>query len=344
MKYILVLATLFCLIALPAVLFHGCKKKDSFVTTPLQFTVPPGFPQPVYNFGAAPITEEGFALGRKLFHEGRLSIDGNYPCSSCHQQIAGFTTKEHDLGHGYNNSHTTRNPVGLTNLAWFNAYYWDGSATSLENIAQDHITSPTEMAQSIEAGIAKIKGDTAYRRLFREAFGDENMTPSRILQSLSQFVISLVSADSKYDKVKRGVSSFTAEEERGYAVFQQHCNSCHTEPLFTDHSYRNIGLPLNPQLQDVGRMRVTGKPADSLKFRVPSLRNVSVTSYYTHDGRFSTMRSMINHYRTGLVQSPTLDPALVSGLPLSNTETDEVLAFLRTLTDSAYLLSPRYKQ
>ena len=343
MKYFLVLVTLFCFVALPAALFNGCKKRDRFYATPLNFSVPQGFPQPAYNFRSNPTTEEGFVLGRKLFYEGRLSIDGNFPCSSCHQQIAGFTTKDHDLGHGYNNSHTTRNPVGLANLAWFTAYYQDGATASLEKIAQDHITSPTEMAQSLEAGVAKLKGDTTYRRLFREAFGDENITSARILQSLAQFVVNLVSADSKYDKVKRGTASFTTQEQRGYAVFQQHCNSCHTEPLFTDLTYRNIGLPLSPQLQDYGRMRVTGSPADSLKFRVPSLRNVFVTSHYTHDGSIGTVRGMVNHYRSGIVQSATLDPSLRGGLPLSNAETDDVLAFLRTLTDSSYLLSPRFR-
>lgn len=343
MKYILVLVTIFFSLLLPAILFHGCKKKDTHHTTPLALAVPPGFPQPLYNFSAAPTTEEGFTLGRKLFYEGRLSIDGNYPCSSCHQQIAGFTTKDHDLGHGYNNSHTTRNPVGLANLAWFSAYYQDGSTTSFEKIAQDHMASPTEMAQAVEAGAAKLKGDTAYRRLFREAYGDEAITSARILQSLSQFVVHMVSANSKYDKVKRGLDQYTPQEARGYAVFQQHCNSCHTEPLFTDHSYRNIGLPLSPGLQDYGRMRVTGNSADSLKFRVPSLRNVSVTGNYTHDGRLGTMRSMVNHYRTGVVRSATLDPSLTSGLPLSNGDTDDVLAFLRTLTDSSYLLSRRFR-
>jgi len=282
------------------------------------------------------------ALGRKLFYEGRLSIDGNFPCASCHQQQAAFTLQNHDLGHGYNGSHTRRNPTALANLAWFTEYYHNGSEKSLEKISFDHITSPTEMAETMEGVVAKLSPDTTYKRLFSAAFGDSRVTGNRILSSLSQFVLTLISANARYDKVQRNETTFTAEEQRGHALFTSTCASCHTPPLFTNFTYRNIGLPLNPFLKDLGRMEVTGNSADSLKFRVPSLRNVSVTGTYAHDGRMISVKSMINHYRSGVTQSATLDPLLKNGISLTEAQVDDLAAFLKTLTDSGYLTNPNF--
>ncbi len=342
MKYFLTLITLLaCCITIP-LLFDGCKKKDRFYGTPLPFPRPAGFPQPGYKFISHPATKEGFELGRKLFYEGRLSLDGNFPCSSCHQQAAAFTTKDHDLGHGYNNAHTRRNPLSLSNLAWFNAYNFDGSAETLEQVALGHIASPMEMAETMDAVVAKLARDTAYQRSFQAAYGGRAVTADRILDALSQFVINLVSANSKYDQVKAGKLTFNSQEQKGYEVFTRNCSACHTEPLFTDGSYRNTGLPLDAFLQDFGRSAVTGIKGDSLKFRVPSLRNIQVNGQYGHDGRFGSVRAAINHYRTGVVQSSTLDPLLKNGIPLNNAEVDELLVFLRTLTDSSFLTNPRF--
>ena len=153
-----------------------------------------------------------------------------------------------------------------------------------------------------------------------------------------------MSVNSKYDKVKRGETSFTAEEQQGYTVFTSHCSSCHREPLFTDFSFRNIGLEVDPGLRDHGRMRVTGLSGDSLKFRVPSLRNLEFTSYYFHDGRVSLPRHAIQHYRFGINAGPTLDPLLTNGINLTNTEENQLVAFLRTLSDSGFLKDARYRE
>ena len=324
-------------------LMNGCRKND-FQPTPLNFATPAGFPQPRYNFSQYPLTEEGFQLGKKLFYDGRLSKDGRFPCASCHQPMAAFTTFEHDRSHGYNNSHTLRNSPGLFNVAWLPEYNQDGSGQTLEEIYRRHITDPTEMAETIAAVLKKLEADNAYKRLFKAAFGDEKVTEERLYKALSQFVLNLVSANSKYDKVKRGEASFTAQEQQGYTLFQTKCATCHTEPLFTDFSYRNNGLEPDPALNDRGRMRVTGNAADDLKFRVPTLRNAELTSYYGHDGRQSFFRMMIRHYRTGITQSPTLDPLLATGIPMSDAEEDALVAFVRTLSDSAFLNNPRFRE
>jgi cytochrome c peroxidase len=346
LKSFIVIAILLVFIIGGSVLLNSCRKSDRPFAgaTPITLPIPQGFPQPVYNFQNNPLTEESFLLGRKLFYDGRLSIDGNFPCASCHQQVAAFTTFEHDRSHGYNHSHTLRNAPGLANLAWYPVYKWDGSATTIESISLAHITAPNEMAETMDNVINKLKNDTAYQRLFRAAYLSEQITSDRILKALTQFVLNLVSANSKYDKVKKGEASFTPEEQSGYAVFQAKCATCHTEPLFTDFSFRNVGLEVDENLQDYGRMRVTGNGADSLKFRVPSLRNVNMTSYYTHDGRYSVMRMMVQHYRFGINQSATLDPLLTNGISLTDAQENDIIAFLRTLSDSSYINNPRFRE
>lgn len=339
------IVVLLLFIATGAMLANGCSKNPVTPMPPEKvFVVPPGFPQPRQVSSNGPLTEEAFVLGRKLFHDGRLSKDGNFPCSSCHQQVAGFTTYEHDRSHGYNNSHTLRNAPGLHNLAWAPEFNQDGSGRSLPDVARAHITNPSEMAETIPSVLEKLRADTAYRRLFKAAYGTEAVNEQRLLNALSQYVLNLVSANAKYDRVKRGEAQFSSQEAAGYAVFQAKCASCHTEPLFTDFSYRNIGLALDPHLQDYGRMRVTGKATDSLKFRVPSLRNVAATAHYIHDGRISMMAVVVEHYRKGVIPGPTLDPQLAGGIPLSDTEAFNVVQFLYTLTDSAFLANRRFME
>jgi cytochrome c peroxidase len=153
---------------------------------------------------------------------------------------------------------------------------------------------------------------------------------------------SIVSSNSKYDKVKKGEASFTFNEQEGYKVFQANCTSCHTEPLFTDNSFRNTGIPVNPTIKDYGRMRITNKKEDSLKFKVPSLRNIYLSFPYGHDGRFVSIGQMLDHYTNGVQNSPTLDPFLKTKLNLSFNDKYYLVAFLGTLTDSILLNDKRF--
>src|ERR1043165_6622493 len=304
--------------------------------------IPDSFPPPEYKFEDNPLTKKGFELGRKLFYDGRLSIDGNFPCSSCHQQIAGFGTYEHDRSHGYGNSHTLRNAPVLFNLAWQKYLHWDGAFNSLIEEAAQPITTHTEMAESFQGVIDKLQNDEIYRKMFKEVFYSPVIRPEYILKALAQFTGYMTSANSKYDLYKKGTVTFTASELSGYQVFQAKCATCHPEPLFTDYSFRNIGLPVDPLLNDYGRMRVTGKSEDSLKFKVPTLRNVYISSNYMHDGRFNTLGQCLNHLAMGVQQSATLDPSLTGGIPLSNAESTNLVVFLRTLTDSTFITDPRF--
>lgn len=329
---------LFCLFIVIGASFTSI----TFKTTPIQFIIPKGWPQPVYDFKNNPLTQEGFELGRKLFYDGRLSKDGNFPCASCHQQFGAFSTYDHPLSHGYNNALTTRNAPALQNLAWQKEFMWDGGINHLDMQPLSPLTNENEMAETIENVINKLRSDDAYKKMFSAAFGDQLINTQRIMKALSQFMLLLVSSNSKYDKVMRGEAFFILPEQLGYDIFKKKCISCHAEPLFTDYSYRNTGLPLDNVLKDLGRMKITNSEKDSLKFRVPSLRNVAVTFPYGHDGRFFSLMNVFEHYRKNMVVTAATDSLLRNKMPLSNFEIGQLTAFLYTLTDSSFLKDKRF--
>ncbi|MBI3137066.1 MAG: cytochrome-c peroxidase [Sphingobacteriales bacterium] len=306
--------------------------------------IPEGFPQPVYTFNDNPLSREGFELGRKLFYDPRLSADNLHPCSSCHQQSGGFGTFEHDRSHGVFDSHTLRNAPVLFNLAWTTSFHWDGEFSSLSEEAAHPLTGSHEMGETYQNIISKLEADPAYRDQFRKVFRYPFIRPEFINKALAQFTGSITSAEAKYDKYKKGMAAFTPQEENGYQLYKTNCAGCHPEPLFTDYSYRNIGLPIDNNLNDYGRMRVTGKSADSLKFKVPTLRNTYISSNYMHDGRFNTLQQCINHYRNNVQQSPSLDPLLINGITLTPAQSANLVVFLRTLTDSSLLRNTRFSK
>ena len=317
---------------------------DKNLTTPIPFIIPKGFPEPQYKFKNNTLTKEGFELGRKLFYDGRLSQDGNFPCASCHQQFAAFSTFEHRLSHGFNNQFSFRNAPGLFNVAWQKELHWDGGINHIEVQPLAPITDPHEMANNLDTIILKLKKDIQYKKMFAAAFGDATINSQRILKALAQFTASLISANSKYDKVKRGEAIFNQYEKTGYQIFLQKCASCHKEPLFTDLSYRNTGMAVDSTLMDYGRMRITGKKEDSLKFKVPSLRNVYLTSPYGHDGRFSTITDVLDHYISGVEKSNTLDSLLKNGIPLTDNDKFYLINFLGTLTDTSFVNDKRFSE
>lgn len=341
--------TILCVLITTGIfIIDACKKADvkkPFNPTYIKLQIPTGWPQPAFDIYANnPLTEEGFQLGKKLFYDGRLSKDGNFPCASCHQQFAAFATYDHDFSHGFNNAFTTRNAPATFNLAWMPLLHWDGGINHIEVQPLAPITNPVEMAESIDSVLIKLRKDATYKTMFAAAFGDEEINSQRMLKALAQYTGSLISANSKYDKVQRGETSFTPLEQSGYNTFKAKCESCHKEPLFTDNSFRNTGLATN-SLNDIGRMRITGNRNDSLKFKVPTLRNVDLTFPYMHDGRLYTLSQVIDHYRSGIITTqPTLDPLLTGGIQLTNTEKTNLIYFLQTLTDTAFTRNPRFAQ
>jgi cytochrome c peroxidase len=205
------------------------------------------------------------------------------------------------------------------------------------------ITNPIEMGETIDNVLNKLRADTAYPKLFTKAFGSNEINSQKTLKALSQFMGSIVSYNSKYDKVKRGETTFTLTEQNGYAVYQTKCASCHPEPLFTDNTLRNNGLPVNTMINDYGAFRITGNATDSFKFKVPSLRNIGVSLPYMHDGRFNSVGSVIDHYRTGIVTTQTtVDPLLKNRLTITNQEKNDLIYFLFALTDTSFIKDSRF--
>jgi cytochrome c peroxidase len=335
------------MLAAGSFIIDSCKKNDkSGIQSPsiLNIEVPANFPAPNDLFKDNPLTNEGFELGRKLFYDGRLAKDGVASCASCHQQFAAFSTFDHAFSHGIDNQFTTRNAPGIFNMAWHKELHWDGGINHLEVQPLAPLTAPNEMGETVEGVIKKLNSDTRYREMFKAAFGDENATSQRMLKALAQFMGMMVSGNSKYDQVMRGKATFSLAEQSGYTIFKAKCGTCHKEPLFTDLSYRNTGMPINTGLKDLGRMRITRLSEDSLKFKVPSLRNVQVTAPYGHDGRFFSIGAVIDHYRLFVQDGPTVDALVKKKISISLNEKSDLLQFLNTLTDTAFIKDKRFSQ
>jgi cytochrome c peroxidase len=310
---------------------------------PISLNIPKGWPSPKTNiFSKNKLTEQGFQLGKKLFYDSRLSKDGEISCASCHQQFASFSHYDHNFSHGVNNTLTQRNAPALINLIWMNELHWDGGINHLEVQPLSPITASNEMGNSLDTVLQRLKKDSVYVRMFREAFGDDNINSQRMLKAIAQFTGSLISSNSKYDRVKNGQEVFTPYEARGYEIFKKNCSSCHTEPLFTDNSFRNNGLKANKN-GDIGRISITNNKQDSLKFKVPTLRNTQLSFPYMHDGRLYTLYDVVEHYRTGIDTSmPSLDKKLKKSINISEMEKAELVYFLYTLTDSSFIKNPRF--
>lgn len=310
----------------------------------VSFDVPQGWPQPVYTFQNNPLTQAGFQLGRKLFYDTRLSRDNSISCASCHQQFAAFSHLDHPLSHGIYGLFGKRNAPALFNEAWLPTFFWDGGVINIENQPINPIENPVEMNETMPEVIAKVTADADYSKRFKAAFGDETINSQRIFKALSQFMCAMVSSNSRYDQYMRGTGSLSTQELNGLTLFRAKCASCHKEPMFTDYSFRNNGLTPDAALNDSGRAHITGLAEDMRKFKVPSLRNIDLTRPYAHDGRFNTLDAMLEHYRTGIYQSATLDTALSNGIQMSDNEKQDIIAFLKTLTDTSFVKDPRFAE
>lgn len=317
----------------------------------LEFTVPANFPEPSYNISLNPPTEKGFELGKKLFYDGNLASDGVVACGFCHLQDFAFTHHTHIVSHGVDGALGTRNAQPLHNLAFMKEFTWDGAATHLDLQPIIPITAEVEMNETFSGVLKKLEAQPEYVKLFAAAFEDQQINSENLLKALSQFMVMMISANSKFDKIERKEGSvFKEDEAAGHELFTSKCASCHGGTLFTDQSYRNNGLSVDPQYNDIGRQRVTGLDEDAYKFKVPTLRNVELTYPYMHDGRLKTLRDVLDHYTDGIVDSETLDPVFKNsdtgeiGLPLSDKEKEQIIAFLKTLTDDDYVNDSRFSE
>lgn len=328
-----------------ALFFSSCKGKEKAEPAPADdfgFVKPADFPAPVYDFKDNKVTREGFELGRQLFYDPILSKNNTISCGTCHKQYGAFADPGHDVSHGIHDQQGTRNSPPIFNTAWWPTFFWDGGVVHIEQQPMGPITNPLEMDETLAGVVEKLKKHTQYPAMFRAAYGSDTITTQGIMRAMAQFMGMMVSNQSKYDKVKRGEATFTADEQAGYNLFKANCATCHTEPLFTDFSYSNNGL--DTVFTDEGRKRITNNNGDLGKFKVPSLRNIERTFPYMHNGKFLTLNGVVDHYVNRIKQSPTLDSRLQTPIQLTPQQQQQLILFLHTLTDYTFINDKRFSE
>ncbi len=295
-----------------------------------------------------PITNAGATLGRVLFYDTQLSANNTISCASCHVQENGFSDPNR-LSIGFDGGQTARNSMGLANARFYNngRFFWDERAATLEAQVLMPIQDETEMGLTLDELVAKISDDEYYEVLFSQAFGDETITSERVSLALSQFVRAMVSYESKYDaglaqtnNPNVNFPNYTASENLGKNLFfsnRTRCSDCHTSNAFVGDEPRNIGLDAT----------ITDEGVNRGQFKVPSLRNIALTAPYMHDGRFTTLEEVIEHYNSGVQNSAELDNRLrdrngVRRLNLTAQEKQGLVDFLMTLTDDSFSTDEKF--
>lgn len=319
--------------------------------TPYVLDVPDEFPEvkiPEDN----PMTVAGVMLGRKLFHDPILSVDNSISCSSCHIPES-VMSDPRQVSIGVDDQAGTRQAMSIVNAGFFeNGLFWDGRATSLEDLALIPVEDPVEQAHSWDDLELILRNHSTYPEEFARAFGIETtdeITRDLSVKALAQYQRALhSSADSKFDRFVRNETFLTDQELDGFQMFfdasfgtlkDAECGHCHNGPFFTTNLYENNGLdPADRELNfpDLGHFLSTGVHSDRGKFRVPTLRNIAHTAPYMHDGRFQTLEEVIDHYNSGGHFSPNVNP-LMRPLGLDEDEKAAILAFLHTLSDTSFL-------
>jgi len=332
------------------VLVSSCRKDTTITHKPNAYIldIPSNFPDmkiPESN----PLTQEGVKLGRMLFYEKRLSGDNTMSCATCHEPTKAFTDSK-QFSKGITGAIGTRNSMALINLGWNEKFFWDGRASLLEEQALEPVPNPIEMHQKWSDALKKISRDDEYAELFLKAFGNHGIDSIRATKAMAQFMRTLISGNSKFDRIQRREPGykFTIVESEGFDIFNTErgdCFHCHGSILFTKNTFNNNAL--DESFTDNGLGDISGNEYDNGKFKAPTLRNIELTAPYMHDGRFNTLQEVIRHYSIGLQQSPTVDPLMKKiedgGIRLTVDEQNALIAFLKTLTDTEFITNPEFQ-
>lgn len=324
-------------------------------TTPYQLDLPPR-PPVTYIPPGNPMTKEGVNLGHRLFFDPLLSGDNSMSCATCHKLSDG-TADSRQFSVGIDGTVGRRNAMPLFNLVFQKEFFWDGRAVGLEELALMPITDHTEMQESLPNLLYELSQDDNYPDLFWQAFGTDSITGDLVAKAIAQYLRALTSFNSRLDSSMYYGLFLTEAEANGEQLFSSltggDCFHCHGEgnKLFGDFKYRNNGLTAAATIEDfpdAGRGEVTGDPKDYGTFKTPSLRNVALTAPYMHDGRFATLQEVLDHYSEGLKNGPNINHGELEfvgqgGTQLTPKEKDEIIAFLRALTDYSILDNPLYQ-
>ncbi len=310
-----------------------------------------------------PVTDAGATLGRVLFYDKKLSLNNSTACATCHKQELAFSDSKR-LSDGFLQGATRRHSMNLNNIAYTSVggrggaveqgFFWDNRAATLEIQVLMPIQDKVEMGMTLDSLTKRLAQTDYYKPLFAAAFGTPDVTSDRIAKSLAQFVRSLISYRSKFDVgVQSNFQNFTAQEQRGRAIFtgrDGNCATCHeTRTQFIAERPENNGLDA-VSTTDLGLAEVTNNPRDAGRFRVPSLRNIELTAPYMHDGRLLTLEDVVEHYNSGVQAHPNLSNQLRANngqntprrLNLSTSDKQALVAFLKTLTDTEFTKDTRF--
>jgi cytochrome c peroxidase len=324
---------------------------EEYIPTPYTLEIPAGLP-PMDQFLPAnnPMTVEGVALGRRLFYDPILSGNDNQACADCHAQEDGFSDSR-PFSEGITGEQGNRNAMAIINLGWNQfGFFWDGRASTLEEQALDPVVNPIEMNATWPEVEAKLNSHSDYPALFKQAYGIDVIDSLHVAKAIAQFERTLISGNSRFDKwYNQQAMQLTEQEIRGFVLYtteQADCFHCHgLGGLITDNRYHNNGMD-NDFSADQGRYLVTGSAVDKGKFRTPTLRNIELTAPYMHDSRFFTLEQVVEHYSEHVIQSATLDPLMelvgVGGAQLTQTEKEDLVAFLKTFTDTEFINNPEF--
>lgn len=326
--------------------------------TSFSLDVPDYMPRPIMD-ETNPLTVEGIELGRRLFYDPIMGRDSAISCSSCHIQELAFTDGR-ALAIGVRGQEGGRSAMSIVNLAFNpNGFNWDGLEEKLWGQAVHPVENMLEMDEDWEAVLARLRRSDDYPRRFRAAFGVGNtldITREMAVKAIAQFEMTIISADSYFDRVVyKNTEFFTEEEQLGadslffvedvpLDILHPGCGHCHNKPSFGDNRFLNNGIDDVAGLDgfaDNGRGNVSGSRFDNGKFRTPTLRNIALTAPYMHDGRFSTLEEVIDEYARGGHGVENEDPN-ITGFPLTERQKAAMVAFLESLTDETLLTDPRY--
>jgi cytochrome c peroxidase len=310
------------------------------------FAIPANLP-PVPIPASDPLTQAKVELGRALFYDKRLSLDGSVSCASCHRQETAFADGGRQTSRGVGGNNGQRNSPMIVNSAYQPYFFWDGRAQTLEEQAMGAFLSKIEMAADTLAVAALLRSED-YKGRWYAAFGDTTVSMTMAMRAIATFERTLISADSPYDRYIRGqASALSAAQRRGMRLFfsdRTMCSNCHGGPNFTDNSFANIGLFRH--YFDRGRYSITKRIEDEALFKTPTLRNVALTPPYmasgdSDDGELWTLEAVVEHYNKGGFNFPTQDDR-VKRLNLTKQEQADLVAFLHALTDSSVIVNPRF--
>ena len=330
------------LICLLAVTIIACQRDDDQSDHPALWSKPIAFPEPHYSYDRNDKDVEVFELGRDLFYDPILSLDSTISCASCHHQSHAFSDTV-ALSRGVHGRVGVRNSPPLINLAWNTSFMWDGGVNHIEVFSVAPITDSAEMALPLARLGERLNSSPYYSQAFKRAMDSDSITDRQYLLALTQFMGALIANDSPYDRYVKGEhDAISTKAQEGLAVFNTFCQSCHQPPLFTDYSFRRNGT--YREGGDMGRYLITLQEGDIGRFKVPTLRQISLTGPYMHDGRLESLQDVINHYRTVATEDALIDQALKGVDAMTDEEADALLSFLMTLTDDTLQENPYFSK